>query len=305
MSGLPDTALVRIYANGDQAEQVLQQLPGQLQSTGGVGGIRFRYRAAPRRGPYVATTQVKWLAGAVTSQKGGLRLQASLRLGPLLAAGPPRFIVHPATPYRSALVDEIPSGVLAVADFTVPVGTFEVNGMPQALQKLFGGDTTAALLPNELDTLLGGETAVYVRPGAPIPELTLVTQPPGDSTTASQALDAIVASLPADNLLKSMKLYRATIGGQFVVSTSQAGIDAFRGGGAKLSTDSAFLQAQKDAGMGDETTGFVYANVGDALPFLQLAGVKVPVGLPPLRSLLAFGSGSDRETTFTAFLGVG
>src|SRR5436305_7011700 len=43
MSSLPDSALVRIYANGDQAEQVLQQLHGQLQSSGGVGGIRFRY----------------------------------------------------------------------------------------------------------------------------------------------------------------------------------------------------------------------------------------------------------------------
>jgi hypothetical protein len=36
-------------------------------------------------------------------------------------------------------------------------------------------------------------------------------------------------------MLKDLKLYRAVIGGQFVVSTTQRGIDDFRGGGPKLS----------------------------------------------------------------------
>src|SRR5260370_24675742 len=63
-----------------------------------------------------------------------------------------------------------------------------------------------------------------------------------------------------------LMLSRTTIGGQFVVSTTQQGLDDFRGGGAKLSADPSFLAAKKQSGMGNETTGFLYANVKDALP---------------------------------------
>lgn len=303
---LQGNALVRIYASGDQAAQLLQSIPGQLQTTTAPGGIRFRYRpSAQSRGPYAATTQFKWAVATLTSESKGVRLQAVLETGGLAASGTPRYIIHPTAPYRAALLDEIPAGVLAVADFNVPAGMFELNGLPKPFAKLLGSSKDTALLPNELDMLLGGETAIYVRPGAPLPEVTLVTQPPSDTAAASQALDSILAALPANSMLKGIKLYRATIGGQLVVSTSQAGIDAFRGGGAKLADDTAFQQASKDAGMGDETSGFVYANVGDALPFLQLAGVKLPQNLPNLGSFLAFSSGTDSEQTFNAFLAVG
>ena len=64
-------------------------------------------------------------------------------------------------------------------------------------------------------------------------------------------------------MLAKLKLHRAVIGGQFVVSTTQKGIDDFRGGGAKLSADPGFVAARKQAGMPDQTTGFAYANVKD------------------------------------------
>jgi hypothetical protein len=102
-----------------------------------------------------------------------------------------------------------------------------------------------------------------------------------------------------------MKLVQATIGGQFVISTSQAGIDAFRGGGAKLSSDATFADAAKQAGMGETSTGFVYANAKDALPLLRLAGVKLPSGLPGLTTFFAYGDTAKDASTFTAFLGVG
>ena len=52
-------------------------------------------------------------------------------------------------------------------------------------------------------------------------------------------------------MLAGVKLYRTTIGGQFVVSTTQQGLDDFRGGGAKLSADPSFLAAKKQSGMGE------------------------------------------------------
>ena len=48
------------------------------------------------------------------------------------------------------------------------------GAMPEAVAEAVRRSPT---FPNELDTVLGGETAVYVRPGLPIPEVTIVTQP--------------------------------------------------------------------------------------------------------------------------------
>ena len=158
-------------------------------------------------------------------------------------------------------------------------------------------------MPNQLDTLLGGETAIYVRPSLPMPEVTLVTQP-ADTAAASQALDAILAELPSKSMFSGVKLYRKTMGGQFVVSTTQQGLADFSGGGPRLSADPSFLAAKTQSGMGATTTGFVYANVKDALPLLSLAGVKLPAGLPSFGTFMAYGGQTDTESSLTAFLGV-
>jgi hypothetical protein len=105
-------------------------------------------------------------------------------------------------------------------------------------------------------------------------------------------------------MFSGLKLYRTTIGGQFVVSTTQQGLDDFRAGGAKLSADPSFLAAKQQSGMGNETTGFIYANVKDALPLLSLAGLKLPAGLPSLGTFIAYGGTTDTESSLTAFLGV-
>jgi hypothetical protein len=305
MATLPDNALVRAYANGSEAANVMFAIPGAMQSTSAPGGIPFRQGNTRHvGGQNVAMTAIKWLAAAVTSESGGLRAQAFVKTGGLVAPGPPRFITRPMTPYRSSLVDEIPSGALAVADFQAPAAMFEWYGVPKPLQQLLGAKL-APILATELDQIFGGETAIFVTPGSPAPTVTVVTQPPTDSVSAGQALDEILKSVPDSSPLHGMKLVQATIGGQFVISTSQAGIDAFRGGGAKLSSDPTFVKAAKQAGMGEDSTGFVYANVKDALPLLQLAGVKLPAGVSGLSTLFAYGDTATNESTFTAFLGVG
>jgi hypothetical protein len=303
MNELPNDALVRAYANGDEASQLMSSLPGQLQGTSVPGGAHFRYRASGTNSRFnAATIEFKWIAAALTSESGGVRLRAIVRPAGLTAPGPARYIIHPTTPYRAALTDEIPAGALAVADFQVPAGAFDTAQSPKQLQRVFGQN--AALVPGWLDQLLGGETAVYVRAGTPLPEVTLVTQP-DDTNTAAQALASLLAALPASNMLHGIKLVHASIGGQFVVSTSQAGIDAFRGGGTKLSSDPQFLQAAKQAGMGTETTGFVYGDVKDLLPFLTLAGVSPPAGLPSVGTVFAFGDRSNGESSYQAFVSVG
>ena len=261
MNELPGGALVRAYANGDEAAQLLASL---------------------HTGAFAGSAHFKWAAAALTSEGAGLRVQAFVQP----ASGAPSAV----TPYHAALVDEIPAGVLAVADFQAPNGT-----LPPQLEQLLGKNRTS-----ELGNLLGGETAVYVQPGMPIPEVTLITQP-HDVTAAAAALDSLLAGVP----LHGVQLVHADVGGRFVVSTSQAAIDELRSGGAKLSSDPSFLQAEQQAGAGDQTTGLLYANVKDALPLLQLAGVTLPQGLPNLGTVFAYGAQSNGQSTFSAFLGVG
>jgi hypothetical protein len=304
MNRLPDGSLMRAYANGDQAQQLLSSIPGQLQTSLAPAGMHYRISKARVKTYYtVATTGFRWVAAAVTSTADGLKLEAFTRTGALTSPGPPRFIVHQTPPYVSALVDEIPSGALAVADFQVPTGTFEnLPQLPAPLVQLFGAKNVEELGP-QLDTLLGGETAIYVRPSLPIPEVTIVTQP-ADTTTASQTLDAIVAELPKTSMFSGLHLYRTTIGGQFVISTTQQGLDDFRAGGAKLSADPSFVEAKQQSGMGNETTGFVYANVKATLPLLALAGVKLPAALPSFGTFMAYGGEAGADSSLTAFLGV-
>ena len=305
MGRLPGGALVRAYANGDTAGTLLASIPGQLESRLIPQGAKYRLKPDKpglRTAVGVGTEQFRWLAAALTSTSGGLKLQAFAPTDGLTASQPPRLAVQAIAPYTSALAEEIPAGVLAVVDIQVPQGAFELlPQLPAVLKSLFGPNAFG--LPNELDAVFGGETAIYVRPALPMPEITLVTQPT-DTAAASSTLDDLLQSTPKGSMLANLKLYRAVIGGQFVVSTTQKGIDDFRGGGAKLSADPAFLAAKKQAGMPEQTTGFAYANVQAVLPLLALAGVKVPADLPPVRSVIAFGGQTERESTFTAMVDI-
>jgi len=305
MDRIPSDALVRAYVSGAKADDLIESLPGQMETSIAPMGVNYRYGQPRVKRPAAATiawVEFRWAAVALTDEKGGLKLEAIARTGELTSPGPPRYIVQPGAAYVPALTDEIPADVLAVLDFPVPTGAFElVSKLPPALLKLFGKDAFG--LPNELDTLLHGETALYVRAGLPMPEVTLVTLP-SDTAAASATLDDLLRALPESSMLKGLRLHRAIIGGQLVVSTTDRGIGDFRGGGPKLSAAPSFLEARKLSGMPDETTGFAYVDAKAALPLLRLAGMKLPADLPDLRTLIAYGAQGANERTYTAFLQV-
>jgi hypothetical protein len=307
MKRLPSDALVRAYADGDAALQLFTSIPGQFEWRSIPPGAKFKFKknAAGVDSAFgvVGAQGFDWLAASLTGTDGGLKLEAFAANGGLRAARAPRLAEKPIAPYVPALIDEIPAGALAVVDFQVPLGAFELMPkLPAGVQKALG--PLANTLPNQLDSMLGGETALYVRPGFPIPEVTLVTQP-ADTARASTTLDDLLRSIPKKSMLSNLQLHRAAIGGQFVVSTTQKGIDDFRSSATHLSADPSFLEAKKQSGMPAEVTGFVYANVKAVLPLLALAGAKLPADLPQLGTLAAFGAQSTGESTFTAFLGVG
>jgi hypothetical protein len=250
-----------------------------------VGALVRAYADGSAASP--GATGFEWVAASLAATADGLKLEGF--------AHPAAGTSPPTAPYEPALVDRIPSGTLAALDFRAGGDGLSL------LQKLLGSGSP---LPKHLDTLLGGETALYVRAGLPIPEVTLVTEP-ADAAAASQALDGLLGALPKSGLLSGLEVHRAVVGGRLVVSTAQQGIDEYRSSGSKLSSDPSFLESKQQSGMPAEVSGFLYANVKDALPLLQLAGVKLPPGLPQLSTFAAYGGTDGGDLTVTAFLGVG
>jgi Protein of unknown function (DUF3352) len=268
-SHLAADALVRAYANGAEAQQLLASLRG----------------TAP-----AAPAKLVWASAGVVAGSDGLELETFARTSEPAAAA-----------YAAQLPDEIPSGVLAVVDFqaagaaAVPPAS---SKLPQALQQLLA----------KVGPALGGETALYVTAGLP-PAVTLVTHP-ADPRAAYAAIDGAIASLAGGGGIFSVikpPLPYAVVDGALVVSTSTAGIQAYGAAGPKLSADPAFEEAEQASGLAPgRTTGFAYADIGDALPLVQalgpVAGITVPSGLGALRTLTAFGGASGDLATGTVFL---
>lgn len=209
----PPGATALAYVRGDVAAERFAAIPGQIATVSGVFRNTIRVKPHLRtQAKSVAQLRWRWLSAWGTKDGYGARLRSS---GPPAAPQPVvRQLQRLQPAYPPALLDEIPADAQRLVDVTLPPGTFSYLGSaPAALRALFPGVDVAGL-----DSILGGETAVYTRPGR---ETTVVTSP-ADVTTALRTL----AALPA--------LHTATIGGQLVISTTPRGIAAFRGGGAKL-----------------------------------------------------------------------
>lgn len=288
---LSDDALVRAYANGIEAQKLLDLAAHDSSQAAGF----------------------EWASADVSAAHGGLRLNVYSRDG-MMANIPVQRRPVPTQPYQSHLVDEIPAGALVVADFVVKPGTFQgadTSKLPAPLQAL--AHTVPPVLW-QLDQIVGGETALYVRQGVLMPELTMVTQP-NDANAAEAALADVLKTLKTQGKspLAQFDVFHTLIGGQLVVSTSQKGIEDFRSAGAKLAGDSAFKDAQKGVGMPAETTGFLYVNIKDALPLVQAFGPLLGLKLPPLlqgddlsalRTLTAYGSRTGDDQSYTVYLQV-
>jgi hypothetical protein len=286
---LAGDALVRAYANGTEAQQLLSSLGKQS--------------------PSVSTPPFAWASADLVASGDGVRLNAYSH------DGSTQVRRDAPVPYTSSLVDEIPAGVLLVADFPVTPGQFQFSDshtLPKGLQTFLGASPTFLA---ELDDVFGGETALYVRPGLPIPEVTIVTQP-NDTKVAEDALADVLKTLRAAGgsagglNFANIPVVHEVVGGQLIISTSQQGIADFRSAGPKLSSDPRFTAALKTASMPAQTTGFLYVNLASTLPLVQMLapflGLTLPAGsttdLSALQTLTAYGTRTGDDATFRVFL---
>lgn len=229
LRALPHGALAQAYVRGDVTASRLYAFPGQTVTSVAVFNTRFRVIEHPLQQPTIAVLRYRW--GAAWLTKDGLGTRAHSAGLPLAKSHRVRSIEQRVPPYAPALFDEIPADALAVLDVPLAQGSFElVPRLPRLLTRFFHAN--ALLLPTLLDAIFQGETAVYLRRGG---ELTIVTSP----SDLGGAEDALAQLGPIDG----RAFQRAAIGGQLVLSTSRAGIAAFRGGGPKLSADAEFQRA--------------------------------------------------------------
>jgi hypothetical protein len=182
-------------------------------------------------------------------------------------------------------------------------------------------------LDEDVLPLFSAESALYLRPGFPIPEVTIVTQVDdeqsalavfdklagevaeyyGSAELGSVDIDGVQAKELAVNQLFSV--YYAAFDGKLVITTSREGISDLRADDGRLADDEAFKAATEGAGMPDETTGFLYVDLEQALPILSglmgFSGQATPDwldrNLEPLQSLVLYG---ERDSDVARLVGL-
>jgi Protein of unknown function (DUF3352) len=261
MADLPDDALARVFADGSGLSSLganLGGISGGLPSLGSVGILGL----------------------AVVAEDDGVRLTGTARQQEGLPGS-----------FSPKLLARVPADALLAATFkgneelTSQLST-SLSGLGPLLQ---GFERELGVSLDDVASLLSGEAVLYLRPGVPIPEITLVLE----QKNAKQAvtLEALFRGLAkaAKGQLKTTaengaRVTRLTVGpvsvaygvadGRLFVTTGRGGIAAFRRDGAKLVDAPAFTSATKNVGYAGSTSALVYADVDGLVPLLQgLAGL--------------------------------
>jgi Protein of unknown function (DUF3352) len=309
-------SLATAYVNGAALQQLLQQLGSQLGTDAGCG---------PATTQTAAPVTLRYISGAFRAESKGLRLHATIQSehAPSSGGGDTK-----------ALLSEIPSGSLLVLAFhgsdQFTQGYLQLQqACPGQLEKAFGQfESLLGVKLGDIAALLKNETAVYVRTGSPIPEVTFVSHQ-ADAQTALGTLDTLAKRLgdlfgaqphdttidgtPAKELVVGgrVSIYYAAFDGKVVVTDAQSAIgDLKDGGGAKLKDDPTFQDASKVSGMPDGPGFFLYLNLKDGIPYVEsfarLAGASIPPdveeNLRPLTSFVLYGAGTNEKLELTAFL---
>ena len=97
-----------------------------------------------------------------------------------------------------------------------------------------------------------------------------------------------------------------------MTTNSRTALEKMQGSGPKLADDSAYKTAVAQAGMPEETNGFLYASTKEALEYAfsyaEGLGQTVPQvvkdNTAPLRGLLLYGAKDGGDLTLTGFLGI-
>lgn len=283
-SGLPEDALATLYVDGAGLDGALAR--GAAQAGSALPGTALPGTALPGigvGGPLTGSAaSLGTVAAAVTAEEDGLRLVA---LAAPETGLPDRF--------EPTLLGRVPADALAAVAFkggdAVRSQLDGVAGGPELRQQLERG---LGVSLDELAELLAGEGVLYVRAGAPVPEVTLALDGAGRRGVA--LLDRLVERLgglfslggaapalrPQTSTEDGVEVTRlelrdgvairwAAVGETLLVTTGAGGIRAFRGDGAKLTGTEGFARAAEDVGYEGETNAFAFVDVDRLVPLLE------------------------------------
>ena len=227
-----------------------------------------------------------------------------------------------ADEFSAELPDQVPAGAFLYAgasDLERQLGTlrdFLAEVAPGIERDIGRAESQIGVsLDEDVFPLFSAESALYLRPGFPVPETTIVTQVDdeqaalavidklanevseyyGTAELHSVDIEGVQAKELAVNQLFSV--YYAAFDGKLVITTSRQGIADLQADGDRLADDEAFKDATEAAGMPSETTGFLYADLDQALPtvfgLMGFSGQSTPDwlerNLEPLQSLVLYG----------------
>ena len=294
---LPDDALVKAYANGQKVGSLIKQAVRQGGTT--------TYGSAT-----AGLDKLDWISASLTAEDDGVRVK-----GVVKGAGSDALLG--GGDYISTALGEAPGDALAF--LTLQGG----KGLASSLGNAAAPLTMALGMP--IDQLLGlfeNETALYVRPGIGIPEITLVLNP-SDTSAGLDTLDKLatrIAALSGGQVsgsggektitIDGVAIHFGSKNGKIVITNAAGGVSQYGSSSEKLSDSADFKEARDAAGMPDSNGGMVYIDLKNAIPMLlslaQLSGSQPPPvvteNLKPLRSFLAWNEGSGDTRTFNLFL---
>jgi uncharacterized protein DUF3352 len=295
MGELPDEANAKGYVNGTELAPTLRARSPQLAN--------------------VPLDSIEWASAAISSQDDGWKLEGAWKSKN-----------GSAKTFSPTLLDRVPSGSLLVASFKGSDRTFaQLRNTPQGQQAMAQIQQLLGVGFDQLTRLTSDEGVLYVRKSVLIPEVTLILKQK-DPRTATATLNTLASRAAlflgarpvkanASGSIKRLSfgnfaVYYGVDGANLVISDSLAAFG--RKPSSTIEQDPVFEKAKSASDMPDETSGFLFVNVQDAVPAIegiaQLSGQPLPPevseNLAPLQSFLVYGSSSDAVTKFSALLQV-
>ena len=303
-------------ASDERFQRALEQLPAPALATVYVSGDALRREAR------AAEDLPAWIAASLRAVDDGVRVEAAT---PTQGGDePPNF--------APAFLERIPDDafVAAVEHGRGAEWTSQLRETPGVGASVAEIEEMLGIRLERLATLFRDELAVYVRPGLPIPEVTLATAV-DDERSALATVDRLVANvaereglrrgtLQSDGPtlrfveLEGVRVFYAALDGTLLVTSAPTGIRHFTGGGDKLADADEFDRAGDAAGFdASSTQGFLYVDVPRALLLLEGlqalgGGPRVPPQLDenvrPMRSIFVHSTKDGELYRFTALLRV-
>jgi hypothetical protein len=258
-----------------------------------------------------------WLAAALSARDEGMLLTVAMRTP---GGGDTR--------YEPKLFARVPADAVAALSFGGTQGLLDrvqgsvpVDELSKQVQRFTG-------VPLErLVDALSGEGALYVRPGAKLPEVTLVLAPPDADKTwatlndlarrlAEQAKGTLTVRTEDGREVRRVALGDVSVSfarldeKTLIVTAGADAIRTFASDGDKLVDSAAFTRAAGAVDMtpGGRTRGFVYVDVDGLLPLVEGAsgGSEVPADvhdvLSSLDSVVLQGTGDGDVAQLQGFL---